>query len=280
MNELTQSDLDDIKEKIEDGLEEWSLKTLSEDSPRNHLGISEIGEPCSRKLYYKFHWVTFEQHSGRMLRLFKRGHREEEKYVNYLEGIGCRVERFDQDGKQFKVSGVLGHYGGSCDGKCYTPWSEYAFLAEFKTHNTKSFTYYVANGLAKSKPQHLDQMNCYGWKLGLQYGIYFPENKNDDDIQVSVIKLDWQRAAQLERKAEEIITAREPPPRISDNPSFFNCSYCAFKSICHFGEIPQRNCRSCRMASAVENGEWFCSRYNDVIDKSFIPKGCDQWTPI
>src|SRR6266567_4725783 len=277
--DLSQSDLLSIKEKIEDGLEEWSVRTLS-DKPRTHLGISEIGDACARALWYKFRWVSFQQHSGRMLRLFKRGHREEEKFINYLEGIGCSVQRHDQDGKQFKVSGVLGHYGGSCDGVIHTPWSEHNFLAEFKTHNTKSFTYYVANGLAKAKPQHLDQMNCYGWKLGLQYGIYFPENKNDDDIQVAVVKLDWTRAAQLEKKAEEIITASEPPPRISDSPSFFNCSYCAFKSICHFGEIPIKNCRSCRQANAIAGGEWFCSRYNDVIDEEFIPRGCQDWSPL
>jgi len=277
--DLTQSDLNQIKENIEEGLEKWSIKTLS-DEPRTHLGISEIGEPCARKLYYKFHWVKFEQHSGHMLRLFKRGHREEEKYVNYLEGIGCSVSRFDENGKQFKVPGVLGHYGGSCDGIVHTPWSNNSFLLECKTHNTKSFTYYVANGLAKANPMHLDQMHCYGWKLNLQYGIYFPENKNDDDIQVAVIKLDWDRAAQLEKKAEEIIKASEPPPRISDNPSYFSCSYCFAKDVCHFNAVPQRNCRSCRQASAVDGGLWHCSRFNLEIPSKFIKSGCDQWTPI
>jgi CRISPR/Cas system-associated exonuclease Cas4 (RecB family) len=277
--DLTPADLEAIKNHIEDGIEEWSVRTLS-DEPRTHLGISEIGEPCSRKLWYKFRWVSFEKHDGRMLRLLKRGHREEEKYINYLKGIGCTVKRFTEDGKQFKVPGVLGHYGGSCDGICSIPWSDQSFLLEFKTHNTKSFSYYVQNGLAKAKPMHIDQMHCYGWKLNLQYGIYFPENKNDDDIQVEVIKLDWLRAQQLERKAEEIINAKEPPAKISNNPSFFNCSYCHYKPICHFDAVPVRNCRSCRMATAVDNGEWLCGRYGQVIERSFIPKGCDKWVAL
>src|SRR6201996_7448819 len=121
MTELTHDQLQDIKEKIEDGLEEYSLKIHAQE-PRTHLGISEIGEECKRKLYYKFRWFEFEKFDGRMQRLFARGHREEERYINYLEGIGCKVYRFDNNGKQFRVNGVMGHYGGSCDGVVITPW--------------------------------------------------------------------------------------------------------------------------------------------------------------
>jgi hypothetical protein len=275
--DLTTDDLLLVKEKIEEGLE--TLTAINEE-PRTHLGISEIGKPCSRQIYYKFHWVAFENHSGRMQRLFKRGHREEERFINYLEGMGCKVYRLDANGKQFRVSGVMGHYGGSCDGVVITPWFPNPFLLEMKTHNTKSFIHYLDKGLIKSKPQHYDQMNGYGFKMQLQYGIYFPENKNDDDIQVTPIKLDWQRGAELERKAEEIITAKEPPTKISENPDYFECQYCAFKQVCHYSAELAKNCRSCRMSSPVENGEWFCSRYGENIPKSVISKGCDGWCPI
>lgn len=277
--EIPQSELNKIAELINEGIEEYSVKTLA-DEPRKHLGISEIGEPCSRKLYYKFRWFKFEKFDGRMMRLFKRGHREEEKFINLLEGAGLRVNRFDENGKQFRVSGVLGHYGGSCDGQAITPWSNEKFLLEFKTHNTKSFTKYAEVGLIKSKPQHYDQMNGYGLKMDIRYGIYFPENKNDDDIKVEVIKLDHQRGMQLERKAEEIILAKEPPPRISDNPAFFNCFYCYLKDICHHSEVPQKNCRSCQMSEPVEGAQWKCNRYGQNIPDNWIATGCDNWVPL
>ena len=170
--DLTHTQLTELADNINDAIEEWSIKTLS-DRPRTHLGISEIGEDCKRKLWYKFRWVAFETHlMVRMLRLFKRGHREEEKFINYLEGIGCRVERFSNpilnyhpesddyflsdmfkanglvedvtgmpqheaeakkrglERKQFRVSGVMGHYGGSCDGVVITPWYSEPFLLE------------------------------------------------------------------------------------------------------------------------------------------------------
>ena len=279
MTILIHTQLQELKENIEAALENWSIKTYKQE-PRTHLGISEIGEDCKRKLYYKFRWFAFEEFNGRMLRLFARGHREEEKYINYLEGIGCTVDRFNKDGKQFRVSGIMGHYGGSCDGIVTTPWyNDLSFILECKTHNTKSFTHYVDKGLQISKPKHFDQMCGYGEKFKIEYGLYFPENKNDDDIQVTPIKLDWERGKQLEKKAEEIILAKEPPPRISDNPSFFECKYCFAKDICHNGVVPQKNCRSCINSMPTENANWTCKKFG-IIPETFVAKGCDQWQPI
>jgi hypothetical protein len=174
----------------------------------------------------------------------------------------------------------MGHYGGSCDGVVITPWFENPFLLEMKTHNTKSFIHYLDKGLIKSKPQHYDQMSSYGYHMNLQYGIYFPENKNDDDIQVTVLKLDWERAKDLERKAQEIITTKEPPPRISDNPSYFECKFCAFLDICHYEKQPIKNCRSCRMSTPVEGANWHCSRYDQIIPSEFIINGCENYAPL
>lgn len=276
--------LQQLNKLLDTGIDEYSIKTFKDDDQRTHLGISEIGDPCSRRVYYKFRWMFKEEFSGRMYRLFSRGHREEDKFVNLLEGVGCTVFRHDAEGKQFRVSGVMGHYGGSCDGVAIVPWTlnNYPFLLEFKTHNEKSFTKLEKDGLVKSKPRHYDQMCGYGWKMNIQYAIYFPENKNDDDIKPQFIKLDWQRGMQLERKAEEIITAKMPPQRISDNPSYYECKdfNCPALAICHHGATPIKNCRSCRHSTPVENAEWRCSLHDGIIPKEFIPSGCDQWVPI
>jgi hypothetical protein len=236
---LTASQLQEIADKINEAIDDYSYETLK-DGPRNHLGMSEIGKPCIRQTYYKFRWMKFEDFDGRMLRLFKRGHREESRFISYLEAIGCKVEQHDENGKQFRVSAVMGHYGGSCDGRALTPWLPDKVLLEFKTHNTSSFSKYVNEGLHKSKPEHLDQMNSYGYFMGLEYAIYFPENKNDDDIKVSVIKLDRERGIQLHKRAEEIILAEQPPAKISENPSYYTCKYCVFQQICHYDAVPEK----------------------------------------
>ena len=97
--------------------------------------------------------------------------------------------------------------------------------------------------------------------MQIKYGLYFPENKNDDDIQVTCIKLDWELGKSLERKAEEIIKASEPPTRISDNSAFWECKHCFAKDICHNGAIPVKNCRSCKNVKATDNASWTCSKF-------------------
>jgi hypothetical protein len=62
---------------------------------RGHLGASLIGNPCARALYYGFRWAHQEKFSGRMLRLFDRGHEEEFRFRDWLELLGIKVDIVD-----------------------------------------------------------------------------------------------------------------------------------------------------------------------------------------
>jgi len=261
-------------------------ETYYEQGHRNHLGASEVGDPCWRKLWYGFRWVKLERHSGRMMRLFNVGHSAEPRFVTYLRGIGFEVREFDENGKQFRISGANGHYGGSLDGMCKAPAryelsEDLIFLNEFKTNATgKGYADVDALGLAKAKPKHFAQMSQYGFAKGLRYGLYMIENKNDSSITFKIVELDWNLGRQLADKAEQIINSKEPPPRISENPSMFDCKFCTFAGICHRGEAPEKNCRSCRNAVPTADTTWTCSLHNGVIPKDFIKSGCSDWNPI
>ena len=258
-----------------------------EQGHRNHLGASEVGEPCWRQLWYKFRWVKLERFDGRMMRLFNVGHSAEPRFVTYLRGIGFEVREIDEaTGKQFRINGANGHYGGSLDGLCKAParyeLSEDIILSlSFKTNNTgQGYDKVSKEALSKAKPKHWAQECQYGYKMGIRYCIYMIENKNDSDITFKVIELDWNYGRQLEDKATQIINSKEPPPRISENPSMFDCKFCTFAGICHRGEQVEKNCRSCRNAVPTENTTWTCSLHNDVIPKDFIKSGCSDWNPI
>jgi len=151
----------------------------------------------------------------------------------------------------------------------------------FKTNNTGAGYAKVAEqSLQKSKPKHWAQECQYGYKKGIKYCIYMIENKNDSDITFKVVELDWNYGAQLEKKAEQIIFAKEPPPRISENPSMQVCQWCHQKDICHNGAVPEKNCRSCRNSIPTNDATWTCSIYG-VIPEDFIKTGCpDNWLPI
>lgn len=61
------------------------------DGHRKHLGASLIGRSCKRYLWYVFRWCRQPAFTGRQQRLFNRGHREEARFIEWLEGIGFKL---------------------------------------------------------------------------------------------------------------------------------------------------------------------------------------------
>lgn len=280
-----QSDREVLEELLENDVNSF-CETYYEQGHRNHLGASTLGKPCWRQLWYSFRWVKKPRHDGRMMRLFNVGHAAESRFITYLRGIGFEVKEFDEDGKQFRISGAMGHYGGSLDGMCKAPAryglsEDLVFLNEFKTNNTgPAYKKLVEEGVQKAKPEHFAQMSQYGYKKGLKYGLYLIENKNDSDITIKIVELDWNYGAQLEKKAEDIVFSKEPPPRISENQSTFECKFCDFKDICFNNEPVELNCRSCRNSVPTKNAEWYCHKFGTNIPSDFIAKGCENHVPI
>jgi len=273
-----------------------------EEGPRTHLGASIMGKSCNRYKWGVFRWLRHEQFNGRMHRLFKRGHREEPHFIERLRAVGFTIFEHDPEtGKQFRIVGAGGHYGGSGDGMGYAP-SHYgiegAGVIEFKTHNEKSFAKLAGKietkvpdivrknpeGVKKSKPEHFGQMCQYGRAYGLRWGLYCAINKETDEYYFEWVELDWNLADRLFRDAEFIVTSQTPPPKIADSIAFFDCKYCAQGSICHAGAKPDVNCRSCVHARAIDNAEWWCDLHspeaNAPIPKDVIPKACPSWQSI
>jgi hypothetical protein len=219
-----------------------------------------------------------------MLRLFQRGHREEAAFIEYLRGIGFTVFDIAEDGEQHKIKGAWRHFGGSLDGAARFPelyGINEPILTEFKTQGTGiKFVKMKEKGVRLTKPQHYAQMCVYGFKYKLQYALYMVVNKNDDDLHIEMLKLDWKFGAELEAKAEQIIFSHEPPPKVGMVPTYFTCKYCDFLEICHNGANAEKNCRSCVNCFPVENAEWLCKLYNQNVPKDFIKSGCDSWKAI
>ena len=262
------------------------------DGHRNHLGASLIGHECSRYLWYVFRWVKAEEFTGRQLRLFQRGHLEEARFEEYLRGIGAEVVAFqpDADGnankgeQQYRIKAVQGHFGGSLDGQLMLPLKykvPFAMLGEYKTKGTGAgWAKLKKDGVKLTAPVHFAQMSIYGKHYGYKYALYMSVNKNDDDLHVEIVELDWRLGEQLEAKAHDVITAQTPPAKIAESPAYLACKWCHFSGICHGDEKTEVNCRSCQHAKAVDNGEWYCAVWDGVIPQDYIKQGCDRHTAI
>lgn len=299
------------------------------DEHRSHLGASLIGDDCQRKLWFTYRWCGGDKPTPRLKRLFDRGHKEEDRFIDYLQGIGCKIYPFDPKWRlvnimhtdhyavveidritpnmlsvdvsddpyhirranelgitfpvQWRVSAVQGHFGGSLDGKGYLPENypiKEQILFEFKTHNDNSFQKLRKDGMKLSKPQHYAQCCVYGYLMKLNYVCYVAVNKDNDDLYFEVLPLNHKTGEMLIVKSERIITSQEPPPRLNENPNYWVCKMCAYRHICHAEGKPDKNCRSCKYAQPTENGQWGCTKHNQILNPEIIVGSYDCWESI
>lgn len=261
------------------------IEAGQEEPHRAHLGASVIGKECSRALWYGFHWTLAEKFSGRMLALFQRGHLEEIRFIEYLQGIGCEIWPFNQNAplkngkpQQWRVSDHDGHFGGSPDGvgrglPDLSP--DDPFVCEFKTHNAKSFAKLKDDGLMRSKWPHYIQTQISMFKLGINHSLYCAVNKDTDELHFELIKLDPQQAQNALARAGTIIWAKEPPQRIGTTPAHYGCKYCHLSRLCYFGDVvPERNCRTCKHSSPQHDGKWGCAVHMCDLDEAAQRAGC------
>jgi hypothetical protein len=253
-----------------------AYEVAADDGLRPHLGASLIGHDCERSLYYTFHWSTIKRHDGRLLRLFQTGHLAEPRFVADLRSIGCTVQEVDpESGRQWQVSAVMGHFGGSMDGvvlglpEAPKTWH----LCEMKTHSSKSFAELKKKGVKEAKPLHWSQMQVYLNLGGLTRALYLSVDKNTDELYAERIKVDTDEGVRLVAKAERVIMASAAPPRIAATEDFFKCRFCDHHSVCWGKEPPPRHCRSC-VFSAVVNGGWRCNKLEHGLTVAEQKKGC------
>jgi CRISPR/Cas system-associated exonuclease Cas4 (RecB family) len=85
-----------VAKQISENIDRYCVETY-DGGHRTHLGASLIGDECKRKLWYIFRWCLQEPTDGRKQRLFNRGHREEARFIEWLEGIGVKVWYEDRE---------------------------------------------------------------------------------------------------------------------------------------------------------------------------------------
>lgn len=254
---------------------------------RAHLGASVIGHACERYLWLLFRWAGREAFEGRLLRLFNTGQRAEAHFVDDLRSIGVQVHDVDEFGQQFRVSHVGGHFGGSMDGAALgLPEAPKAWhVTEFKTHNDKSFKELESKGVQEAKPLHYAQMQVYMGLTGMERALYLAENKNTSALYQERVHFDQAAFSALLERARRIIEAPEPAARLSNDPAWFACKWCAMHGICHGQQAPEVNCRTCAHSTPdtkVNGGAWKCERKAAAIDDAAQRQGCagHRYIPI
>lgn len=229
--------------------------------PRAHLGLSLLGHPCNRWIWLNFRWAVVERFPGRMLRLFRRGHREEQTIVEDLRAIGIEIHHTEADGEQTRVD-FGSHVSGSVDGiiERGVPGAENTrHIAEFKTHSLKSFRELEKNGVLKAKKQHWWQMQGYMLGTGIERALYVAVCKDNDEMYTERVYFDEEKAKALIRRGHSLALCERLPEPLSADSTWWQCKMCPAHNFCFSSHLCEEvNCRTCAHVTPTKDGKWLC----------------------
>ena len=245
--------------------------------PRPHMGCSQLGHPCDRKLWLSFRWAVLPEFPGRVIRLFRRGQNEEETVVTDLRAIGIDVRKTGSN--QVRVN-FGSHVSGSIDAiiESGVPEAKTSrHVAEFKTHSKKSFDDLEKNGVEKSKFEHFVQMQLYMYGIDIDRALYVAVCKDDDRIYTERIRLDKAIAEKYIARGKRIALDNRMPPPLSTDPSWYQCKFCESYSFCHETKTTKQvNCRTCAHSTAMPDSTWRCEYHGaDDIPVDYQRTGCE-----
>lgn len=249
----------------------------------DNLGVpvSMVANECERALWYAFRWATqSERMDGQRLRRFATGDREEDRLLDDLERAGLTVERLDPaTGQQFRVQLADGWLRGKLDAKALGVLEapKTMHVVECKSHNDKSFKDLKKKRLKEGKRDHYAQCQCYMHAESITRCLYIAVNKNTDEIYAERVNYDKAYAQSAEAKVTRIVEANIAPPKLHEDPhakGAFVCSWCRHADVCHAGEMPRKNCRTC-ISSSFESGAVVnCTFFNKELSYEDQQKGC------
>jgi hypothetical protein len=211
--------------------------------PRTYLGGSRLGVECQRALQFEFFNAPKDEDkefNGQTLRTFRIGHELEELIVEWLRLAGADVRNQRKDGRQFGFSTGKGYIKGHIDGVIVNgveDFGPFPRLLEIKTANGKNWRDMQKNKIKKSKWVYYVQCQLYMAYMELTENpaLFTAINKDTSELYFEDVPFDPQAAQEASDKGARIIEASlagELLPRISTDPSFYLCKWCAWSDRC------------------------------------------------
>lgn len=256
--------------------------------PRPYLGMSSIGMSCERRLWYGFRWAAQEQFACDTLWRFEDGHRSEDVMAARLRLVpGVHLRAVDpRTGRQFVFADIGGHFRGHADGMVtgllQAPKALHVW--EAKAVNEAKLAKLDKLRAERGEKQALAEWDAVYHAQAILYMAYAEAPRHyltastpGARAMTSVrTDTDLDAARRLREKAERIITAAEPPTRISEDPAWWECKFCPMATVCHQGALPAVNCRTCAHATPelIGDGRWSCAFHKRDLTVEEQRAGC------
>ena len=227
-----------------DAIDAELVKRQHSETRREYLGMSAIGHPCARKLWYDMTRPDREVFDAATLKRFACGHRGEDIMAARLRTVaGVTLITLDPDtGRQIGFQDHGGKFRGHADGvilgllqapETWAIWEHKATSEKNQAALMKLKASGEKSALQTWNPQYYAQAVLYMHYSGLTRH-YLTCSTPGERATVSVrTDADPAHAAMLRDKAERILNARAPLTRISNDPNWFQCKWCWHHDHCH-----------------------------------------------
>lgn len=262
-----------------------ALEAAQERRHRGHLGMSQIGRPCEREIFYSFRWAAQNNFDAATLKRFEDGHASELVAVRRLKAVpGIELHEVDESGNQFRFEDFGGHFSGSCDGavlgilQAPKTWHILEIKASAKHEDLDKAKRKVGEkaALAEWNPTYYAQAALYMHYAGLDRHYLVCVSPGARKWTSVRTEADPVHAEVLRAKAERIIFTDTAPARIG-GPDSFTCRWCDFHALCHGAEVrAERNCRTCLSVTVVPDGTWRCEKFGHTLSKDDQAAGCPE----
>ena len=256
------------------------------EAARTYVGVSQIGG-CARKVYYGFLMVPRQPFDALTLKRFADGHRTEDLIIErlrHVEGITL-IDRDPETGKQIEVTDHNGHYLGHLDGEILgikqSPKTWHVF--EVKCVGDQAFAKFQKFKRDYHEKNVLKQWNETYYAQAQEYMMYRGMTRHYMVVASAggrmwdSIRTDFDKGAAeyySDRARQIIDDPNIVPDRISENASFYQCNWCEFSNVCHDGDPPPRNCRTCIYSDPVADGDWRCGYHRVILSTDEQRTGC------
>lgn len=239
---------------------------------RKYLGMSEIGKPCDRALWFSFRGFDRSPVDGRMIMLFRFGDRIEEEVVYWLEKAGYEIR--DRQ-RSFKAHHEMfaGHWDGEIIGVTQRP-----HVLEIKSANAKRFKAFKDFGVQKTAPGYYCQAQCYMGYAGRERALFVIQNKDTSELYTERVYFAKSDFESLHNRAYCIITANDVPPRpFKENHQ--ECQWCDYRLKCWYPAeaiTTFQACGTCRYLRFQELHR-FCTNPKHSFELHQWGARCDDW---
>lgn len=211
------------------------------DTPRNYIGMSELGEKCLRHLYLKHIGIKEDTpYTGERLRAMEMGHYFEAMVLDWMNDAGFKiVSRDKHTGKPFEFVTAGGRIRGHIDGAIISGppirLLTYPALWENKALKARYWNAIVKHGLEKAEPAYYGQIQQYMGYGELGNTLFTTINKDTAEIFHAVYSYNGKVAQKVSDRGVSLIKCLDNgliPARISANSDFHICKMCDRRQYC------------------------------------------------